>query len=80
MVGQPSRLTQPTLATPQAASSNRTFLALRSFRCRLIKACLFEPALGTLFDQSRRRAFSQNISPNPRGAFAAMGDDKTVSR
>jgi hypothetical protein len=41
---------------------------------------LFGRALAKLFEQCRRRAFGRNISLNPRGAFAAMGDGKTVSR
>jgi hypothetical protein len=56
------------------------FLASRPFGCHSLKPRLFERALAVLLEQRRRRAFSRNISPNPRGAFAVMGNDKTVSR
>ena len=79
MVGQPSRLTHQRERLKLLPVTEK-FLASRSFRCRQLKSRLFERALAMLFEQSRRRSFSRNISSNPGGAFAAMGGDKAVSR
>jgi hypothetical protein len=55
-------------------------LASRPFRHRQLKSRFFERAPAVLFEQCRRRSFSRNMSPNPRGAFAAMGGNEAVSR
>ncbi len=79
MVGHPSRLTHHRRRLKLLPVTEK-FLASRSFRCRSLKSRLFERAPAMLFDQSHRRSFSRNISPNPCGVVAAMGGDKTVSR